>query len=113
MVKKLFSLLEKNGIAVYLPAKMPGRCTEPYATVNEDKTELAKTGSGAYTYFTVSVMSPVESYASLDELQKKVTAALRGSCFKFLGSETEETGGDAVCYKRTLTYRVLKRICNN
>lgn len=107
MIKKLFSYLKSSGIDVYLPSKKTGKCTAPYVVVNEEKCAISQTGRSIYTYFSVSVIAPLEDYASLEETVSKVKASLKGTAFKFFGSEADN-GGDTDGYKRTLTYRGLK-----
>lgn len=111
MIKKLFSNLKSGGVDVYLPAKKTGKCTSAYAVVNEDKCELSASGRSSYTYFSVTVIAPLEDYASLDEISARVKASLKGTAFKFFGSEAEDAGGGANGYKRILKYRVIKPVC--
>jgi hypothetical protein len=111
MVKKLFSLLKEGGVNVFLPAKHLGKCTFPYAVVNEDSVEESKTGSALYTFYSVTLLSPTDDFASLDIMDKKVREILKTSPFKFISSHTESADGDLDAYKRVLTYRSLKRNC--
>ena len=108
MIKKLFTILKRNGIEVYLPSKKSGKATSAYVVINEEKSELSLTGMGMYTYFSVKIVSPLESYYSLEETHNKVKNALSNSSFKFFSSETEEVNSD-VGFIRTLTYRRFKR----
>lgn len=108
MIKKLFSYLKSSGIDVYLPAKKTGKCTSPYAVINQDKSEISRTGRGLYVYYSVSVIVPLTDYNALEELTAKVRNVLKNTSFKFYGSETKVAGKDYDGYKRTLTYRILK-----
>ena len=47
---------------------------------------------------------------SLDALQKAVLSALKGTSFRFTGSDTEEAGGEVDAYKRVLTFRSIKKL---
>ena len=109
MVKKLFSLLKDGGVDVFLPMKHTGKCTSPYAVVSEEDTNQGKTGSGVYTYFTVTLISPAEDYASLDSMDKKVRTILKDKPFKFVSAHTESADPETAAYKRTLYFRVLKK----
>lgn len=112
MVKKLFSLLKDGGVDVFLPIKHTGKCTSPYAVVSEEDTQQGKTGSGVYTYFTVTLISPAEDYASLDSMDKKVRTVIKGTPFKFVSARTESADAETAAYKRTLYFRAFKRnIC--
>ncbi len=108
MIKKLFSYLKSAGIDVYLPAKKSGKCTAAYAVVKEEKSEMSLTGKSVYTYFSVTVIAPLENYNSLEELCSKVKCALKNTSFKFCESSDAESGDDFSGYKRILTYRTLK-----
>jgi len=108
MIKKLFSYLKAVGIDVYLPSKKSGKCTAAYAVVKEEKSEKSLTGKSVYTYFTVTVIAPLENYNALENTCKKVKQSLKGTAFKFFESEDSESGDDFNGYKRTLTYRTLK-----
>lgn len=111
MIKKLFSYINDGGVDVYLPAKKTGKCTSAYAVVNEEKCELSPSGKSAYTYFSVTVIAPLEEYGALDEVSARVKASLKGTAFKFFGSEAESAGGDANGYKRIMIYRAIKPVC--
>ena len=113
MVKKLFSLLQNAGVPVYLPAKKEGKCTEAYAVVGHKKSEPAKTGKSAYAYFTVSLIAPVENFAAMEELEQRCVNALKGSNFKYVESDEDNAYTESLGYKRILTYRIIKRNCNN
>ena len=108
MIKKLFTILKRNGIEVYLPGKKSGKATSAYVVINQEKSEPGLTGMGIYTYFSVKIVSPLESYYSLEETYTKVKNALSNSSFKFFSWETEEVNSD-VGYIRTLTYKKFKR----
>lgn len=110
MIKKLFSYLKGGGVDVYLPAKKPGKCTSAYAVAKEEKCELSTSGRCSYIYFSVTVFAPLEDYASLEETTARVKASLKGTAFKFFGSEGADSGGDANGYKRILTYRAIKPV---
>ena len=108
MIKKLFSILKRSGLEVYLPSKKTGKPTGAYVVIAEEKSEPGLTGMGIYTYFSIKIVSPLESYNSLEETQEKVKTALLNSSFKFHTSETEEVKSDDG-FVRTLTYRRFKR----
>ena len=114
MIKKLFSYIKNCGVDVYMPAKKTGKCTSPYAVVNEEKSELSQSGKSSYIYFSVTVIAPLEDYSSLDEVSAKVKSSLKGTAFRFMGSETSEAGGSENGYKRKLLYRIIKpAYCKN
>lgn len=108
MIKKLFSHLKSAGIDVYLPAKKSGKCTDAYAVVKEEKSEMSLTGKSVYTYFSVIAIAPLENYNSLEEITAKIKRALKGTAFKFFESNDADSGDDFSGYKRILTYRTLK-----
>lgn len=113
MIKKLFGLLKDAGIDVYLPGKKQGKATDAYAVINCTGSEPGKTGSELYTFFSVALLAPDESYMALCDLEAKTVAALKGSCFKFTESRNEDSFSEAGAYKRVLLYRVLSRNCTN
>lgn len=108
MIKKLFSYIKSTGTDVYLPAKKTGKCTSPYAVVKEEKSEISFTGKSVYTYFSVTVIVPIENYGLLDDVCIKIRRALKNTPFKFFESKDDESGDDFNGYKRTLTFRTLK-----
>lgn len=114
MIKKLFSYLKDAGIDTYLPAKKNGKCTHPYAVVDEEESIPGLTGRCIHSHYTVTVVVPLERFALLDETSGKVKAALKGTSFRFDGNggttANENTGG----YSRVLNYRVIKPMgCKN
>ena len=109
MIKKLFTVLEGAGIEVYMPAKKTGKCASPYAVIKEEKTELNATGKSVSIFFSVSVVVPLDSYGMLDEADRKVKSALKGSAFKFQGNSDEESDGEIGGYIRKLIYTAKKR----
>ena len=114
MIKKLFSYLKNAGIDTYLPAKKTGKCTHPYAVIEEDGCEPGLTGRCIHSRYTVTVVAPLESYAMLDETSNKAKAALRGTAFRFDGSEATTTNENNDSYSRVLNYRVIKPMgCKN
>lgn len=110
MVRKLFDLIQSSGTNVYLPAKKTGKCTEPYAVVKEEKTELNATGKSAVVYFTVSIIVPLENYALLSDMESRIKSHLKDSSFKFKGSANRESDGDTDAYIRDLSYTAVKRV---
>ena len=110
MIKNLFSILKNAGVNVSLPAKKEGKCAIPYAVVDIGKETVSETGKGVYCTFTVSLFAPLDSYGELDTMQMAVFSALKGTSFRFTGSDTEEAGGEVDAYKRVLTFRSIKKL---
>ena len=114
MIKKLFAYLKNAEIDTYLPARKDGKCTSPYAVINEEKSEPGLTGRCLYTYFTVTVVAPADNYSALDQTVSKVRSALKGTQFRFDGSESAEVNENIQGYCRVLNYRVIKPMgCKN
>lgn len=110
MLKRLFSILKDAGVNVYLPAKKEGKCVSPYAVVDTGRETVSETGKATQCTFSVSLFAPLDSFRELDNMQKAVLGAVKGTPFRFDGCDTEEAGGEVDSYKRVLTLRALKKL---